>query len=612
MEETQREHSREINSLTKELGESRSLLEEKTAEFIIANGIAAAASAQAQEHLQAVRAIQSELKSAKMGLLVQQEQLKQQEVELQMQQEAWMQEKALMMKQHANCEQELALLRQKLSHGHVKEDQALSVRSIIATSRALHPFSRAFFAWAAHVRKQQRIFRQYAARGQSSMSYCGSRRMQTLKLALLRWREFKCRNAALMRMEVGVMCLILHRRLKNFFGLWFQTAVLSNSACIQRDFSSSHNLLRLRVARLLINYAIRGREQNSHTLALLSHVIHAFSNVTYSTAFMAACASFKSVIKHSSSPSSLSTEAYDLFLLFSAGLKLIVEEKTNSNLHVSCRGKKHFWPCDRVCTCIFDFESVQMSSICLQTSIFNFICQSGPWSEVLQALSDVSSKCSKFVSIISNSIFRIGTCIGAQFTIHNLKSSNFEFDSLLLLSRSVVISTADEIYACMSIPSQKIAVSRDYYLYLQFFCSFLSCIRGYKRMMDVMTTLRQQVLVQMLRRLQGGLLISKVYVNSLVSARVNCENRVGSVCFEFFHQVCFHLSEEMHQAALHRSALHSANQSFESIPPPPSIPPQTVTPDVKWWFSDEDMNRHGEACELLCQCLNRIFLIAAF
>lgn len=48
--------------------------------------------------------------------------------------------------------------------------------------------------------------------------------------------------------------------------------------------------------------------------------------------------------------------------------------------------------------------------------------------------------------------------------------------------------------------------------------------------MDAMIFLRQQVLVQILRRLQGGLLISKVYVNCLVSMRFMSMNKFDSDC----------------------------------------------------------------------------------
>ena len=338
MEETRREHGKEINALTTELDQSRSLLEDQAAELMVANGIAAAASAQAQEHLQTVRTMQSELKSAKMGLLLQQEQLKQREAELQTQRAAWMEEKSSILQRYQDSEQELKTMQQKLSRDMVDEDQALSVRSIVATSRALHPCSRGFFEWAAYVRKQRRIFRQHAAQGRNHRSFDSSRQRHTLQLVLLQWRQLKCRTAALVYMEVALTCLIVHRRLKTNFGLWVQAACLSNSAYARRPYTSPHNLLRTRVARILISHAVLGRKGSSQILALLSHVIHAFSNVTYSNALVTAVASFKAVIRDTGSPPlNLSPEANELFLLSTACLKWMVEESKKTSLHVRCR-----------------------------------------------------------------------------------------------------------------------------------------------------------------------------------------------------------------------------------------------------------------------------------
>ncbi len=138
-------------------------------------------------------------------------------------------------------------------------------------------------------------------------------------------------------MEVALTCLIVHRRLKNFFGLWFQAACLSNSAYARRHDTSPHNLLRTRVARILMSHAVLGRKGSSQILALLSHVIHAFSNVTYSNAVVTAVASFKAVIRDTGSPLNLSPEANELFLLSTACLKWMVEESKKTSLHVRCR-----------------------------------------------------------------------------------------------------------------------------------------------------------------------------------------------------------------------------------------------------------------------------------
>jgi hypothetical protein len=340
MEEARRKHNREVHALTAELEASRSLCEQQAAELMVANGIAAAASAQAQEHLNTVRAIQLELKSAKMGLLLQQEQLKQQEADFQVQQSAWLEERSAIAKQHEGCEQELNVLRKKLSHGTKTDSQALSVRSIVATSRALHPGSRAFFAWAAHVRKQHRMTHHRAARKQNlrvqcSSAFASSRQKRALQLVFSQWREFKSHHVALMHIEVATTCLLLHRRLKNFFGLWFQTAFLSAPAQHHRRLhASSRNLLRCRVARALINNAILCREQNSQLLSLLSHAIHAFSKVSRSTALLIACASFKAAVVDTAAPSNLGPETNDIFSLCFACMKSIIEEKAKFRLHV--------------------------------------------------------------------------------------------------------------------------------------------------------------------------------------------------------------------------------------------------------------------------------------
>jgi hypothetical protein len=171
---------------------------------------------------------------------------------------------------------------------------------------------------------------------------------------------------------------------------------------------------------------------------------------------------------------------------------------------------------DLVCVCV----CVCLCVCVLFVATCDSPCQNLRWSDVLGALPEVSSKYSNFVSIISNASFRSRMPDASKFSIHNLpRSSNLEFDLLLLLSRSVVLSAADEVYACMPQPRQngKTPVEKSDLVHLQFFSGFLSCIRGYKQIMDAVKYLRRHVLVQALRRLQGALLISKVYVNCLVS-----------------------------------------------------------------------------------------------
>ena len=77
MQEAEREHFVQIRSLNNEWERCLSQLEDQNAELVVAKGIAAAASLQAQEHLQNLKLIQKELQSAKLGLQLQQEQLKQ-------------------------------------------------------------------------------------------------------------------------------------------------------------------------------------------------------------------------------------------------------------------------------------------------------------------------------------------------------------------------------------------------------------------------------------------------------------------------------------------------------------------------------------------------------
>lgn len=332
MEAIRREHIKQMQTMQDALKQSQSRLEDQMAELVVANGIAAAASAQAEEHLVMLQSIQLELKSAKMGLQLQQEQMKQHENELHAKEAAWNQEKLVIVKQHLDVEEELKALQLKFSESKSLEDQALSVRSIVVTSRALHPCSRAFCAWAAFIRNQQRLFRQRASDGKIPRSLAISRRRNMLQYAVLHWRQWHNRILKLLRLEIAVTCLILHRRLKNFFGLWFQTACLSAG----RRGSDRHtgSLLRTRVARILMSNIASQTELNSQTSALLSHVIHAFSEFNYSVVFTAATASFKAFLSGTVAPSDLNSEASELCLLLTACLKCMFEEKPRPCLHV--------------------------------------------------------------------------------------------------------------------------------------------------------------------------------------------------------------------------------------------------------------------------------------
>jgi len=222
------------------------------------------------------------------------------------------------------------------------------------------------------------------------------------------------------------------------------------------------------------------------------------------------------------------------------------------------------------------------------------------WSEVLGALSVsvVSSNCSKLMSSISSARLRSVMPDQMHLSIRNLpKLHDFEFNLLLVFSRSIVMSAAEEISASIVLPVQKIPVSWNNPMCRRFCSGFVSCMRGYKQAVDAVRVMRREVMVRVLRRLQGGLLISKLYVNSLVSSLQILFGMHLTDCLFLLHhrvcfQICFHLSEEMHhQAALHRPLPHAADQSIASIPPPPSVAPT----DSLWWFSDSDMNRHGIA-----------------
>jgi len=331
MEESNQQHVKQMRALKGKLEQAHSLLEDKNAELIVTNGIAAAASAQAEEHLHILQSIQSELKSAKMALQLQQEQLKQQALEMQVEKAAWMQEKSLIRTQREQDEQELKLLQHKLSRGMAIEEKALSVRSIVKTSRALHPCSRIFSLWVAHLRGRQRIFRQSVDLAQKLKAATDLCRKRTAKSVMMHWRKWQQRNSTLLHMQFAVTCLILRRRLKNFFGLWFQTVGLFNS----RSQPAADNLLRTRVSRFLVSNAFSYREQNSQSVALLSHVIREFSNVNYSTALQAASASFKAFFIGVGAPSNLCSEAKGLQLLLSACLKCTAEEAMRPNVHVS-------------------------------------------------------------------------------------------------------------------------------------------------------------------------------------------------------------------------------------------------------------------------------------
>ena len=243
-----------------------------------------------------------------------------------------MQEKSLIMMQRQQDEQELKLLQQKLSRGLAIEEKALSVRSIVKTTRALHPGSRIFSLWVARVRGQQRLLCQRMELVQKLKVMTDFYRKRMVKSVVLHWRKWQQRNYVLMHMEFAVTCLILQRRLKNFFGLWFQTVGLFNS----RSQPAADNLLRTRVSRFLVSNAFSYREQNSQSVALLSHVIREFSNVNYSTALQAASASFKAFFIGVGAPSNLCSEAKGLQLLLSACLKCTAEEAMRPNVHVSC------------------------------------------------------------------------------------------------------------------------------------------------------------------------------------------------------------------------------------------------------------------------------------
>ncbi len=135
----------------------------------------------------------------------------------------------------------------------------------------------------------------------------------------------------------------------------------------------------------------------------------------------------------------------------------------------------------------------------------------------MRALSIVSSKYPKCVPAISGSRIRSSLHDGSNLSIRDLtKLPDFENNLLLMLSRSVVMSAADEVYSCIARSCPIASVHKNTLIHHRFFSGFVSCIRGYKQAADAMCCMRQQGLLRSMRRLQGGLLISKVYVNCLV------------------------------------------------------------------------------------------------
>ena len=68
-----------------------------------------------------------------------------------------------------------------------------------------------------------------------------------------------------------------------------------------------------------------------------------------------------------------------------------------------------------------------------------------------------------------------------------------------------------------------------------------------------------------------------------------------------FDQICFHLSEENHIAVSQRTPLPSENMSsmLLTLRTPSNLPPPISQDVTNWWFSDQDMNRHGEPCFLI-------------
>ncbi len=333
MQEAEREHFIQIRSLNNEWELCLSRLEDQNAELVVAKGIAAAASLQAQEHLQNLKLIQKELQSAKLGLQLQQEQLKQREIELLVREAAWEQQASLSSMQRHDDQQELQSLKQKLSSGAIMEDRAMSVRSVVATSRALHPCSRAFFAWSAFMRKQLLFYRQSATKRQVTYASGSSFRRNLLQSVVSLWRQWQHRNLALMHLEIAVSCLIVHRRLKNFFSLWSQTACLPAYVRMKSNSGSSDVLLSTRVARALMFDSFSHLEQSEQNTCFLSHVIRAFSSVKYSAALQAASTSFK-LMKSHKAPSDLGSEANELCLLFSTCLKCITEQDAMPRLQV--------------------------------------------------------------------------------------------------------------------------------------------------------------------------------------------------------------------------------------------------------------------------------------
>jgi hypothetical protein len=98
------------------------------------------------------------------------------------------------------------------------------------------------------------------------------------------------------------------------------------------------------------------------------------------------------------------------------------------------------------------------------------------------------------------------------------KAPNFEFGLLQTMKRSCVMSAADHLLARITLADDENCFLRKSLIYRRFSVEFMCCIRSYKQVSDAMRTFWHKALRNMLCRLRGAWMISKVYVNSLVRA----------------------------------------------------------------------------------------------
>jgi hypothetical protein len=337
LEDAQRAHALKLKSMEDALADALARLEEKAAELAVANGMTTAASARADEHLQDLRTTRDELCSTQKELQLLRDELKQREIDAESTAATWKQEKDSLMLQGQETELQLDALKQKLSSGMSIEKRALPVRSIVATSRALHPCYRMFSLWMFHVRRRQRASRSHAEDVFIPRLTARFVSRIVLRSTFAFWQQLLRRNYELLHVDVAVTCLIIRRRLKNFFGLWVQLTLLSNSSLGKPSFSS-HEMLCARGARMLLRSLSIPQPQSLHLTSHLACIIQLFSAAERSDAIAAVTRAFKICCSTSSvHPRSHSHEADELCVSYLSCLQCISENLSKNQVHVSLK-----------------------------------------------------------------------------------------------------------------------------------------------------------------------------------------------------------------------------------------------------------------------------------